>query len=360
MKIKRIKLLTSALSLFIFIGVMSPISALNNSTETEQRKISLANEHVSSVIADYLIGISQNSIDLSKVKMHTPIKVGGNTNRDYYLYPVSVNDIIKYVCRVHYDGKEFVSTLSEQLPEEFQSLFNQKQKKSYTLAVINDNLVLIQGEEIDVWAKDKYEKPVYKKDIESYLSSLVPNCFENNLSYVNLEIKADENKMRNTRATYYLTIDYLNQQTYNGGYPWCAGYVAANILRYMTGDRTIYASDIASFGDIATNEAIPRSLIKQYANYVHHIIVSEYNGIANLTNTVLNYQLSQNQPIYGSFIQSDDSSSAHAIVVHGFNGTVVTFRNPWHSYSETYKYNAYAFVDIYGDKWVQRGYMTFE
>lgn len=240
------------------------------------------------------------------IKLGGGIKVYNQENLNYYLYPIFINERVRYVYRIVHDEKGYSGIVSELLAYQFNELIETKTKNN-VLAISNNNLVVSSDDNIIVWSNDKLNNVEYSI---MYLSK--EKCYGKGCVIIlkkTLKVEA--------RAYYNLSIDYKDVQ---GSNPWCGGHVAANIIRYMTGNTTVYASTIAKFGGVSANSSISRSLIKNYAAAVPGILVSEYNGVGNLTYLVVEGQFKVKRPIYGAFHYANNSSARHTIVVHGIDG----------------------------------------
>lgn len=350
------KILSFLLVFVLFLCNVSFASATGEKHlyfETEDT--SEVDKYVMTNIYELLLGQTDNNIEICQnVKLGGGIKVQSQSDDGFFLYPLYYNNKVIYVCRVYYDGQEFSSVLSEGLAEEFNQL-KSSENIVYSLAVSNDNLVLFNDDYQEVWAKDmKANKQYSENEIMSFKKMKKTNNRKSINIYLNITKKVE--RAIESRAYYNLAIDYVEQQI---SLPWCAGYVGANIIRYMTGNSFVYASTIAQFGSVSSTSGIPRSVVKNYARAFAGITVREYNAVANLTYSVIEGQLKLKQPIYGAFHKNGNTSSRHAIVVHGINGGTVKVRNPWYKKSETYPLTNYAYVAENGSKWIQDGYMSF-
>lgn len=315
-----------------------------------------ADDYVKENIYQLLLGHNQDNVNLcDNLKVGSGIKVITEPEIEYYLYPIYENDSVKYVYRLYYDEDGYIVVLGEELVSHFNELMQLK-KAENKLVLSNDNLLLICNDEIIPWAKDNISKKQYSYEEVNRLLSQRKNDIKKNI-FTPLEFnQSNRSKIETRDVNFFLAIDYIDQQIDDS---WCAGHVAANILRYETKNKNIYASHIAQFAGVEKNDGIPRSDVKQYAKAIAGISVKEYNGSSNLTASVIEGQMKLSQPIYGAFHRSKNSSSRHAIVIHGLYNKTVRVRNPWYTSSESYLVTNYAYVAANGSKWIQDGYMSF-
>ncbi|NDO41600.1 hypothetical protein CWE04_03050 [Thomasclavelia cocleata] len=339
----------------IIVGSTMNVGGLEKETlliKTEDT--SLVDQYAKNTVYELLLTHTNYDYEIcNSIKLGGGIKVYNQENLNYYLYPIFINERVRYVYRIVHDEKGYSGIVSELLAYQFNELIETKTKNN-VIAISNNDLVVSSDDNIIVWSNDKLNNVEYSKEYIMYLSKEKKSVMEKDvLSFI--EIPKKTLKVE-ARAYYNLAIDYKDVQ---GSNPWCGGHVAANIIRYMTGNTTVYASTIAKFGGVSANSSISRSLIKNYAAAVPGILVSEYNGVGNLTYSVVEGQLKVKRPIYGAFHYANNSSARHAIVVHGIDGGTVKVRNPWYAYSETYPLTNYAYVAANGQKMIQDGFMTF-
>ena len=251
----------------------------------------------------------------------------------FYLYPVFVNNTVKYVYRVYKYGDSYSGVISEILAEELNNHFKTI-SGVVSFYMLDGDLVAYNGNSSIVVSSS----PVPKKldsEVNSHIFTFPKSSTQILVNpYTSLKKSSLFNLFNiQPRASISLPIDYLDRQ---GNQPWCAAFTSACILRYMTGNTNITGAYIAGHGHIFGDQEVPLSVIRSYAN-MHGVSVGNYINGTPAPSTVHNQMLLR-CPIYLGMISERNSNNKHAVVLHGVDGNNFIIRNPWYGFSETFIY----------------------
>lgn len=289
--------------------------------------------------------------------------ISSTNSAQYYLFPIYVNDTVKYVYRVYKYDNQFSGVLSELLANEINAIFKTT-SDDVVFIESNENLVVVSNLEYKVIRKDPENKNISSSDISKVRNTFFVESKNRSISSINQInpsdfLSASKSSLTSAfniepRATGILTIDYLEDQ---GSEPWCSGYVTANILRFMTGDSSIRVTDIANYGLVSTLEGFSLTTLQNFSS-TKGITMSNYITGEIAPTPLYNLYLSERRPVYLG-LQSIATGNRHAVVLHGVDGDYYYIRNPWYQMSETYLYGSYYYPTNSSTVYDPRRYVVF-
>lgn len=345
-------------SILFFVSIFMLFALITVPTKASESNTLFIHSEVSSEydtyayqnLDKYIQSISSTEgIDVSMASLGQGFRIYNTeiNNSPLYYYPISIVDEITFIFKVYRDvDNALTGSITRNEANEINELKNiTSENAPATFIASNDNIVArvekketiisttpISGE-IEIESINKWENVASSDPI---FNALMPQSFARTRTYF---------KQIN------LKIDYQEKQ---GSLPWCAAYATANILRFIKGNPSIYASTIMNHFGLGSSSSLSHARIKEYAQY-QGVSASNYITGKPSQLTVESY-LTTRRPIYASM---QVGNSGHALVVHGCSVNSLTVRNPWYQYSETYNYDTNTYVTGGSTVMSMKGYITF-
>lgn len=339
-------------SIFMFLTLLTiPTKAADTNTLYIRSDVSSEyDEYARRNIGAYLDPVSiAEGINITSANLGQGFKIYNaeiNGSALYY-YPISIGNEITFIFKVYKDvDNTLTGSITRNEAQEINSLKNISTNEKPAMIISSNGNTLARIENEDILISTTPVSGEVDEEIVNLLQSK-----ESSTPIKNVLTSQFFAKSRISFRYTYITIDYLEKQ---GSYPWCAAYATANILRYIKKTPNIYAKTIMDYFGLGTSSSLSHAQIKAYALYQG---VSTSNYISGKPNQLtVESKLFNGRPIYASM---QVGSQGHALVVHGCNANLLTVRNPWYQYSETYNHDTNTYVTGGSTIMTMRGYITF-